>query len=96
MLRSIKLLVFLFLFLFFLLSFAKAGDYDKYYINIPKLIDCQTIKIDETFLNEKKAILSPVYTASTILICFWEVEIKGKKLILLKRPGRNEFGVVNE
>lgn len=78
-------------FLFFLLYLASrcdAQEYtepDDYYFNQPKLIDCQTIKIDESFIGKK---------AREQTVCFWKIKINGQDMVMWKEIGKDRYGFV--
>jgi len=71
------------------------GNYDKYYYNIPKMKDCQTIRIDESFLNEGKKKKNLKFKQKDRTICFWEVEINKKNIIMWTQPGTDKYGFIN-
>ena len=68
--------------------------YDKYYFNIPKLRDCQTIRTDESFLNEGKKKKNVKFKQKDRKICYWDVEIQGKKLIMWTQPDGDKYGFI--
>lgn len=75
-------------FLLYLASRCDAQEYtepDDYYFNQPKLLDCQTIKIDESFIGGK---------AREQTVCFWKIQVGNQTMIMWKEIGKDKFGFI--
>jgi len=75
-------------FFLYLASKCEAQEYtepDEYYFNVPKLIDCQTIRIDESFIGKK---------VREQTVCFWKIKIRDQEMIMWKEIGKDKFGFV--
>lgn len=72
--------------LFSTASYAEQND-AKYYLQSAKLFDCQTISIDESFVNGKR---------SEKTICFWYVQAGSEKYLIMWKEvnSPNNYGFV--
>ena len=70
------------------------GNYDKYYYNIPVMRDCQMIRTDESFLNEGKKTKNKNYKQKDRLVCFYQVEVQNRFLLMWTQPGTDKYGFI--
>lgn len=75
-------------FLLYLASKSEAQEYtepDEYYFNTPQLLDCQTIRIDESFLGKK---------VREKTVCFWKIKVRDKDMVMWKEIGKDRYGFI--
>lgn len=75
------------LFLLYLASKCEAQEYTEPddYFNRPKLLDCQVIRIDESFIGKKMREQT---------VCFWTIKIGDKDMVMWKEIGKDKYGFV--